>query len=136
MPPRVARTWIRAIVLAAVAGYVLAVSGLAKARDKGGTGFQLLMVGVAGAVLLLALVVRRRAIAGNTSDHGQHVLWLGFIRVAATIGAVLSVVATIRSTPQQQSFPAIMAVLDLWLLTVVIRLDHAATDVAAVGSAS
>jgi len=136
LPPRVARTWIRVIVFAAVAGYVLAISGLAKAHDKGGTGFQLLMVAVSGLVLVGALLLRRRAIAGSVGGLGKHVLWLGFVRVTLTAAIVLAVIATIRSTPQQQAFPAILAVVSLWLLTIVIRFDSAARDAAAVGSPS
>ena len=136
VPPRAARTWLKFILVAAVAGYALAIAGLAKANDKGGTGFQLLMVLVTGVVLLLALVVRRRAITSAAEEHGQHIEWLGFVRFGLTAAIVLAVIATARSTPQQQAFPAIIAAISLWLLTIVIRLDSAAHDAAAVGSTS
>ena len=136
VPPHAARTWLLLILVAAAAGYVLAIAGLAKAREKGGTGFQLLMVLVTGVVLLVALLVRRRAITNAAEEKGQHILWLGFVRFGLTAAVILAIVATIRSTPQQQAFPAIIAAVSLWLLTIVIRLDSAARDAAAVGSPS
>ncbi len=136
VPPHAARTWLLLILVAAAAGYVLAIAGLAKAREKGGTGFQLLMVVVTGVVLLVALLVRRRAITNAAEEKGQHILWLGFVRFGLTAAVILAIVATIRSTPQQQAFPAIIAAVSLWLLTIVIRLDSAARDAAAVGSPS
>jgi uncharacterized membrane protein (UPF0136 family) len=125
-------------VLAAAGAYILAIAALAKARDHGGTGFQALMVAVTGVVLLAAVIIRRRAIAAGTSlaERGQHITWITFIRVAATVAVVLSVFAVIRSTPEQQAFPAILIALNLWLLSIVIRLDWAAQDAAAVGSTS
>ena len=63
--PSAARAWLNTVVVAAGAAFVLAAAGLGKARDKGGSGFQLTMTVLSALVLVGVLVARRRAISGK-----------------------------------------------------------------------
>ena len=72
--------------------------------------------------------VRGQKPSGTPEPHGSD--------VGTDEGEGARVSGTARSTPQQQAFPAIIAAISLWLLTIVIRLDSAAHDAAAVGSTS
>lgn len=134
--PSAARAWLNTVVVAAGAAFVLAAAGLGKARDKGGSGFQLTMTVLSALVLVGVLVARRRAISGKPAPRTQQQAWFGMLRAYLTAGILLAVVAVIRSTPQQQAFPAILAAVNVWLLTIVIRLDWAARDAATAGNHS
>jgi len=136
----IARTWMKALLLAAVVAYLLAVASLGKA-DQGGKGLQIMMVIITSVMLLGVVLLRRRAFtagqaaAGAPGRIGQYATWLGFVRVALLAGALLSAFAIGKATEEQRAFPAIMLVLNLWLLSIVIRLHRAAQKVSLSGSA-
>ena len=129
--PRPGRAWMRVVMATAVVGFALSLVGLAKAAHTGGTGFQILMVGVAAFVLFVGLLVYRRfrlaATRGATASApiGQHVAWLGIIRIAAFVAVVLSAIGAVRSK-ESQTMAGVMLVFALWVMTIAVRLDGAA----------
>jgi hypothetical protein len=129
--PVQSRAWLRTIVATLLIAFAVAVLGLSKAADQGGTGFQVSMVVITSLLVFGGLLfVRRWRVSrarGVTSSAplGQHVLWLAFIRVAAFAAAVLSAIGVVRST-DVQSMAAIMLVIALWVLSIAIRLDGTA----------
>ncbi len=131
------RAWTRALLVIATAAYVIATFSLLKA-DRGGKGMQVAMIAIAGVVLLVTLVVRRRAILAafgvQRQKLGQHQLWLRFIRVIALGGAVLAAFGAARSKDHQM-LSALMLVIDLWVLSIAIRLDNAARAAKVEGTA-
>ncbi len=123
--------WVRVLMATALVGFVLSFVALAKARDKGGTGFQVLMAAVASLVLVVGILVYRRSRlaaarrATGTVPVGQHIVWLAMIRIAAFAAVALSAVGAVRSN-EHQTMAGVMLVLGVWVSSVAIRLDGAA----------
>lgn len=121
--------WPRLIVGTSVIALGLAIAAAAKAQSgSGGTGFQVLMIVVSAAVLCVAVLVTRRFASGQPvvrERRGQYATWVAVVMVGAVAGLGLAG-AAIAKTWFKEDMPALMFVLDLWVLTIAVRLDRAA----------